>query len=102
MTTNMNDSTVRIEESSFTATANPGIELVLLGRLLFMAQQYLAEGNLRQATEICWKLVSDHPGTVEADAAKGILLDLADSYERNDERHMARSIYEHLMNLDND
>ncbi len=100
MTTNMNDTTIRIEESSF--IVSPDIEMVLIGRLLIMAQQYLNEGNLRQATEMCWKLVSDHPGTSEADAAKCILLELADSYERNDERHMARSIYEQLMNLDDD
>ena len=71
----------------------------LLGRLLAMAHRYRSEENLWQATELYWTLAEDYPGTPQADAAKTILLGLADGYERN-ERHMARSMYERLLGLE--
>lgn len=85
-----------------TSTTEEGsvINQILLGRLLKMAQQYQREGNLRQATELCWTLVDDHSGTAQAEEAKVVLLMLAEGYERSDDRHMARSMYERLMALD--
>jgi tetratricopeptide (TPR) repeat protein len=72
----------------------------LLERLLFMAQQYRKEGNFRQAIELLWTLVEGHLKTPQGAAAKAELLSLADEYESNDDRHMARSIYERLMALE--
>lgn len=85
-----------------TSTTDEGsvINQILLGRLLKMAQQYQCEGNLRQATELCWTLVDEHPGTLQAKEAKVMLLMLAEGYERSDDRHMARSMYERLMALE--
>ena len=72
----------------------------LVGRLLRMAQQYQSEGNIRQATEMFWTLAEDYQGTPQADAAKAALLKMAEGYERNNARHMARSMYERLMGLE--
>ncbi|MFH1185912.1 MAG: hypothetical protein V1755_12875 [Chloroflexota bacterium] len=72
----------------------------LLGRLLAMAHRYRSEGNLRQATELYWTLAEDYPGTPQADAARAVLLELATSYERKEARHMARSMYERLLDLE--
>ena len=65
-----------------------------------MAHRYRSEGNLRQATELYWTLVEDYPGTSQADAARAVLLELAEGYERNEVRRMARSIYKRLLNLE--
>jgi len=72
----------------------------LLGRLLAMAHRYRGEGKLRQATELYWTLAEDYPGSPQADAARAVLLELATSYERNEARHMARSMCERLMGME--
>jgi lipopolysaccharide biosynthesis regulator YciM len=72
----------------------------LLEHLFAMAQRYRKEGSLRQATEMYWTLVSDHADTPQAKAAKAELLALADGYERAGNQHMARSMYERLMDLE--
>ena len=72
----------------------------LLGRLLTMAHRYRSEGNFRQATELYWTLAEDYPGTPQADAARAVLLELTEGYERNGARHMTRSMYERLLNLE--
>lgn len=77
--------------------AGAAADQALLDRLLAMAHRYRSEGNLRQAVELYWTLAEDRPGTPEGDAAKAVLLELAASYERNEARHMARSIYERLL-----
>lgn len=68
----------------------------LVERLLSMAQQYQSEGSVQQATEIYWTLVDSYSGTTQADTAKAVLLELAETYERNGARRMARSMYERL------
>ena len=72
----------------------------LHGRLLAMAHRYRSEGNLRQATELYWTLAEDYPGTPQADASREVLLELAEGYERNEARRMARSMYERLLDLE--
>jgi Tfp pilus assembly protein PilF len=72
----------------------------MLERLLAMAHRYLKAGSYRQATEMLWTLVDDHAGTLQAEAAKFELLKLAESYERDGKDHMARSMYERLMELE--
>jgi tetratricopeptide (TPR) repeat protein len=69
----------------------------LLGRLLAMAQRYRSEGNLRQAIELYWTLAQGYPRTPQSDAAHRVLLEIADAYERQGARHMARSMYERLL-----
>lgn len=73
----------------------------LLEHLFAMAQRYRKEGNHREATELFWTLVEDHPGTPQADAAKAELLALAEGHERAGKQHMARSMYERLLDLEN-
>ncbi|MFY9259553.1 MAG: hypothetical protein WAO71_03490 [Gallionella sp.] len=73
---------------------------LLTRRLLAMANQYKDEGDLRQATEIYWTLVEGKTPSLQADEAKAALLELAEEYERNDGRHMARGIYERMMRLE--
>ena len=80
--------------------AGTGANQALLGRLLAMAQRYRSEGNLGQAMDLYWELAEDYPGTPEADAASVMLLELAASYERNEARHMARSMYERLLGME--
>ena len=48
-----------------------------------------------------WMLAEDYQGTPQADAAKATLLEMAEGYERNNARHMARSMYTRLMRLEN-
>lgn len=72
----------------------------LLEHLLVMAQRYRKELNLREATELFWSLVEEHPDTPQANAAKLELQQLAKGYERAGAPHMARSIYERLLDLE--
>ena len=78
---------------------DPALDGTLIGRLLGMANRYRLEGNLRQATEMYWSLLENHNGTRQAEAAKIALMDVAVGYELDDSRHMARSIYEDLLNM---
>jgi len=86
-------------DDSVKSEADIAANRVLLERLIAMAHRYRSEGNLRQATELYWTLAENHPGTLQADAARATLLEMAASYERNEARHMARSIYERLLNV---
>ena len=87
-------------DGSVKPEAGAAANQALLGRLLAMAHRYRSEGKLGQAVELYWELAEDHPGTAEADAASATLLELAAGYERNDAPHMARSMYERLMGME--
>lgn len=89
-------------EAGGTATkeANSVASQTMLERLLAMAQRYRKEGNYRQTTELFWMLVEEHSETPQADAAKAELLALAGGYERAGNQHMARSMYERLLDLE--
>lgn len=80
--------------------ANSVVSQALLGRLLATAQRYRQEGNHRQATELFWTLAAEHSQTPQADTAKAELLALAEGYERAGNQHMARSMYERLLDLE--
>ncbi len=68
-----------------------------LDDLLAMAHRYRSEGNMWQAMEIYWMLTDSHSGTAQALGAQMSLLELAETYEREDDaRHIARAIYERL------
>lgn len=79
--------------------ADAGPNQALLERLLAMAHRYRSEGNVGQAVELYWTLAENYLGTPQADAARAVLLELATSYERDGARHMARSIYERLLDV---
>ncbi len=83
-----------------TAAISHTAALTLLERLFAMAQRYRKEGNFRQATEMYWTLIGEHPDTPQAEAAKAELLLLAEGYERAGNLHMARGMYERMMDLE--
>jgi lipopolysaccharide biosynthesis regulator YciM len=74
----------------------PDVIFPSLDHLLTMAQRYRSEGKLRQAMDLYWVLLEDHPETTQAQGARGGLLELADVYEHDGLRHQARAIYERL------
>ncbi len=79
---------------------NPAGASLLLDRLLAMAHRYRVEGSARQATELFWTLAEDHPDTPQAEAAKQALMSMAEDCGRLNSHHMARSIYERLLALE--
>jgi hypothetical protein len=89
-----------IQSDNHEVTAGAAVSRSLVGRLLVMAQQYQSEGNIRQATEMFWTLAEDYQGTPQADAAQAALLVVAEGCQRNNARHMARSMYTRLMRLE--
>ena len=89
------------QSDSYAFAAGAAVNRTLVERLLHMAQQYQSEGSIRQATEIFWTLAEDYQGTPQVDAAKAALLEMAEGYERDNARHMARSMYTRLMRLEN-
>ncbi|HQS49967.1 MAG TPA: hypothetical protein PK706_26565, partial [Xanthobacteraceae bacterium] len=70
-----------------------------LDQLLAMAQRYQNEGRTCQAADIYWMLSEEHTGTAQAIASEEGLLRLAEAYDRNGSRHMARAIFERLSSL---
>ena len=90
-----------IQSDSHALVVGAAVDRPLVGRLLRMAQQYLSEGSILQATEMFWTLAEDYQATPQADAAKAALLEMAEGYERDNARHMARSMYTRLMRLEN-
>lgn len=71
-----------------------------LDHLLAMARRYHSEGNVWQAMEMYWMLSEDHSGTAQSLEAEKSLLELAETYERDEERHLARAVYERLSDLE--
>jgi hypothetical protein len=68
----------------------------LLPRLLNIANGYRVAGDLRQASDIYFTLVEEHPQTPEAARAWVLLLQIGEEYERQGETRQARSLYERL------
>lgn len=69
----------------------------LLSRLLKIADGYRAEYAHRQAMEMYFELVENHPHTPEGQRARETLLEIGECYERNGEFRQARSLYERLL-----
>jgi lipopolysaccharide biosynthesis regulator YciM len=80
--------------------AKRSLGATMLERHFAMAQRYLKAGNYSHATEMFWMLVDEHSETPQAEAAKAELLTLAEGYERAGKYHMARSMYEQLMEME--
>ena len=72
--------------------ANP-----LLTHLLRIADGYRAENALRQAIEIYFELVENHPHMPEAQQARHRLTEIGEQYERSGEFRQARSLYQRLL-----
>ena len=70
-----------------------------LDHLLSMAQRYHHEGQACQAADLYWMLSDEHTGTAQSIEAEEGLLRLAEAYERNGLRHMARAIFVRLSDL---
>lgn len=70
-----------------------------LDDLLAMARRYHSEGQMCQAADLYWMLSTEHPREPQSIAAEEGLLELAETYERNGSRHMARAIFERLSAL---
>lgn len=58
-----------------------------------MAQRCQNEGRMCQAADIYWMLSEEHTASEEG------MRRLAETYERNGSRHMARAIFERLSSL---
>lgn len=69
----------------------------LSGRLLMMANRYRTEGDIHQALEIYWTLVDEYPDTSQAKIATKKLMEIAEEYDREGARRMARSMFERLL-----
>ena len=69
----------------------------LLTHLLRIADGYRAENALRQAIEIYFELVENHPDTPEATQANQRLTEIGEQYERSGEFRQARSLYKRLL-----
>ena len=68
-----------------------------LSRLLRMAENYRTFNALRQALEIYWEIVEQHPETPEAAQARERLLAIGAQYEREGKLRQARALYERLL-----
>jgi len=82
-------------EKDASVASNP-----LLAKLLSLAQRAQREGNSRQAMGMYWEIIDKHPGTSEAATSKNALLMIAEGHEKAGRVHMARSMYERLMDLE--
>ena len=89
---------MRTQRNSPTTPAGLGCDPEdLLQRLLVMAREYRAEGDIQSAMDLYWLLAEEHPESPQATAAKEALLMMAEGYERRRAPFMARSIYERLL-----
>jgi tetratricopeptide (TPR) repeat protein len=71
----------------------------VLDHLLSMADQYSRIGSIRQAIELYFELVTDHPDTEQAAHAGDQLLVIAQHYTDRGELRQARGIYERLLKV---
>ena len=99
-TEHANSDTLQTATPDTPATPVTSMKQMLLTRLVLMAQRYRQEGQMRQATEMFWGLIKDYPDTPESEVAKAELLKLAEDHERAGNMHMARGMYEQLMELE--
>jgi hypothetical protein len=76
---------------------DPVMEHTVLERLLTMAQRYRSTGEINAAMEMFWELAEDHADSSEGKTARQALLEIAAFDEREGAKHMARAIYERLL-----
>ncbi len=77
--------------------AQPEAVNPLLTRLLKIADSYHAENAPRQAIEIYFELVENHPDTPEAQQAQRRLTEIGEQYEQSGGFRQARSLYQRLL-----
>ena len=84
-----------------TATTEPAprpeAESPVLAQLLEIADGYLAAGNVHQAMEIYFELLSEHCDAPEGMYAGDRLMNIARRYVSAGKLHQARALYERLM-----
>jgi len=76
---------------------DPAIDCLILDRLLRMAQHYRHEGKQKQAMDIYWSILEDHADTMQSHIARLSLIDIAQTYDFEGARHMARTMYDRLL-----
>lgn len=64
--------------------------------LLRMGTTWHRLGKLNQAVETYLRIVQEHPGTEEAEAAKAALLDITSGFESSGRYHLAIDILDRL------
>lgn len=79
-------------------TNSTGIDVAAVQRtsMLRMGQNWQKLGKLNQAIDTYLRIVEDHPGTQEGEAAKVSLLTIAAGFEQEGRYHLAISIYDRL------
>ena len=75
----------------------PQPEVQALGRVLDMADHYLADNLLRQAAEMYFEVMERCNSAPEAARARLRLMEIAAHYENAGALHQARGIYERLL-----
>lgn len=73
------------------------VDEALSSRLLSMANRYRNEGEIHQALEIYWTLNDEYSDTSQAKDAAAQLMEIAEEFDRDGARRMARSIFERLL-----
>ena len=71
--------------------------VAILARLREMADGYLAENAIHQATEMYFAMMKSYPDSEEAERARQQLMAIAERHERAGEHRQARSMYERLL-----
>lgn len=69
----------------------------LLNRLLRMADTYLENGLLKQASEMYFEIAEQHEPSGEGQLARQRLIAIAETYEQSGQPRQARSVYERLL-----
>lgn len=75
----------------------PVVDEALSSRLLSMADRYRNEGEIHQALEIYWTLIDEYSDTSQAKGAATQVMEIAEEFDRDGARRMARSIFERLL-----
>jgi hypothetical protein len=88
--------TVILEEPAAKAPPAPASSPAL-AHLAKIADGYFASGAVRQATELYFEILEDHPDTPEAGRARERLMAIAETYEKAHATRQARTLYERLL-----
>lgn len=75
----------------------PAPDCEVLDQLLALARHYLLSEQRRQAMDILWSLLERQFHTTQGRVARAELLELAQRYDAEGARHIARGIYERLL-----
>lgn len=73
-------------------------QAVALGRasMLRMATTWQSHGQINQASDAYFRLLKNHPETIEAEESRERLLQLAARHERSGQFHLAMDLYDKI------